>query len=138
MTDGVYTLQWKVLHTELKRLRLIDHLTGAEVDGLKTDHYTFSASNEDYVSRFEVVFEPTEVGEEHTEGQTDFAFLSGSNCVVNGQGELEVVDLLGRTLISTCLEGTLSPVSLSDLASGVYLLRLVQPEGVRTQKIIKK
>ena len=138
MTDGVYTLQWKVLHTELKRLRLIDHLTGVEVDGLITDHYTFFASNEDYVSRFEVVFEPTEVGEEHTEGQTDFAFLSGSTCVVNGQGELEVVDLLGRTLISTRLEGTSSPVSLMDLASGVYLLRLVQPEGVRTQKIIKK
>lgn len=136
LADGVYTLHWKVLHTALKSLRLIDHLTGLEVDGLQTDHYTFSASNQDYVSRFEVLFEPTGVGEEYAEGQEDFAFLSGSTCVIDGDGELEVVDLLGRTLLTTRVSGTSTPVSLSDLASGVYLLRLVQQEGVRTQKIL--
>ena len=135
MTDGVYTLQWRVLHTELKSLRLIDHLTGVEVDGLKMDHYTFSANIDDYESRFEVVLEPTEASEVH-EGQEDFAFLSGSNCMINGEGELEVMDLTGRKLLATYVEGPSTIIVLSDYAKGVYLLRLEQHERVRTQKII--
>lgn len=135
LTDGAYTLQWQVLHSALKSLRLIDHLTGVEVDGLKTDRYTFSASKDDYESRFEVVFEPTEVGEVSVDRE-DFAFLSGSNCVIDGEGELEVMDLTGRKLLTTHVEGGATTITLTGFAQGVYLLRLEQSEGVRTQKII--
>ena len=135
MTDGVYTLHWQALHTALKELRLIDHLTGTEVDGLQTDHYTFTARTDDYASRFAVVFEPAGLDEEYNlDGP--FALPSATGWEVLGEGSLELFDLLGRKVYATPVTGPATTVRFPELPSGVYLLRLVQRNGVRTQKII--
>ena len=135
MTDGVYTLHWQALHTALKELRLIDHLTGTEVDGLQTDHYTFTARTDDYASRFAVVFEPAGLDEEYNlDGP--FALPSATGWEVLGEGSLELFDLLGRKVYATPVAGPATTVRFPELPSGVYLLRLVQRNGVRTQKII--
>ena len=96
----LYILHWKVLHTELKRLRLIDHLTGTEVDALLNDHYTFTAHADDYSSRFALVLDPAGVDESPLDEESDFAFLNGKDCTVTGTGTLELVDLLGRQLLT--------------------------------------
>lgn len=136
LSDGVYTLRWQVLHTDLAYLHLIDHLTGIEVDALQNDHYVFTALTDDYASRFSFSLDPTGVEEATPDDKGSFAFLSGTTCVITGQGKLELVDLLGHTLLTTVVEGTQTSVCLAGMAKGVYLLRLVQREGVRTQKIV--
>lgn len=136
LNDGVYTFHWKVLHTELKRLCLIDHLTGTEVDALLNDHYTFTAHADDYSSRFALVLDPTEVDESPLDEESDFASLKGTDCIVTGTGTLELVDLLGRQLLTASLTDAQTTIQLPETAPGVYVLRLTQPQGVRTQKII--
>lgn len=136
LSDGVYTLQWKVLHTDLEYLHLIDHLTGTEVDALQNDHYTFTAHADDYASRFALVLDSTGVEEETADSEGEFAFLNGLDCVVTGTGMLELVDLLGRTLLKTTLNDAQTTIRLPETARGVKVLRLTQPHGVRTQKIL--
>jgi len=70
-----------VLGTESSQfsvLRLIDHLTGANIDLLTTPCYTFTAQNDDYASRFKLVFNA--INDENE----DFAFISNGEIMVNG------------------------------------------------------
>ena len=137
MSDGVYTLHWEPLHGAFSYLHVIDHLMGTEVDGLRTDHYTFEARTGDYASRFVVVLDPTGVEEQPAEAVSGgFAAPAGSDWKILGGGGLELFDLLGRKLFSTQVEGPVTTLRLPSLPEGVYLLRLVQPGGVRTQRIV--
>ena len=46
---------------------------------------------------------------------------------------LQVVDMMGRVVVSTDVARN---VSTSGIAPGVYVLRLINGENVRTQKIV--
>ena len=48
---------------------------------------------------------------------------------------VEIIDVNGRTVLTSNREGQLS---MSDLAEGVYMVRVVSAAGVSTQKIVKK
>jgi len=59
--------------------------------------------------------------------------------VLNVEGEdiqqVEILDLNGRTVLATNESGA---INISNLASGMYLVRAISAEGVRTVKIVKK
>jgi hypothetical protein len=63
----------------------------------------------------------------------DFAFVSDGNIVVNGEGVLQIVDVMGRVIVSGDARHC---VSTTGMTTGVYLLRLINGDDVRTQKII--
>ena len=137
LSEGTYTLSWKPLHAAFSTLRLIDQLTGVEVDALQTDHYTFEARPDDIQSRFAMAFDPTDVGELAAEAATgDFACPAKAGWRILAQGNLELFDLLGRGVFSTQVTDTGATVCFPTLPQGVYLLRLTQPGAVRTQKIV--
>lgn len=137
LAEGTYTLRWTPLHATFNTLRLIDHLTGVEVDALQTDHYTFEARPDDIQSRFAVVFDPTGVGELAAEAATgEFACPAQAGWRILAPGTLELFDLLGRRVFSTQVTATAATVCFPTLPQGVYLLRLTQPGAVRTQKIV--
>ena len=55
--NGVYTLTVsETFRFPLSVLRLIDHLTGADIDLLTTPNYTFEAKTTDHANRFKLVF----------------------------------------------------------------------------------
>jgi hypothetical protein len=116
-------------------LHLVDDLTGADVDLLASPSYTFSSKTTDYASRFKLVFSTN--GEEGpSTGSGTFAFIDASgNIIVNGEGVLQVVDVMGRIIISTNFARN---VSTSGMTPGVYVLRLIDENDVRTQKIVIK
>ncbi len=113
-------------------LHLIDNLTGADVDLLETPSYSFVGHHSDYEARFKVVFSANE----SDSSEEEFAFINNGNIVVFGadaNATLQVIDMLGRVLVST--EGT-NDLSVRDLSAGVYVLRLVNGNETKTQKIV--
>lgn len=137
--DGTFTLSWNTANANFSSLTLVDNLTGVRYDMLANDSYTFQGSMSDYRSRFKVVFGAFTDVEENEEVVTDnFAFFDGSDWVVNGQGQLTVTDMTGRTVYSSNLTNDQNRVSLNGIANGVYLMRVANGQNVNVQKIIIK
>ena len=133
--EGTYTLNMETAALELDYLHLIDNLTGADIDLLVNPSYTFEANGSDYTSRFKLVFMEKE---DNDNNYDNFAFVSNSNIIVNGQGTLQVFDVNGRELFTKELSALSSQLSALSFSSGVYVLRLVSDNNVRTQKIVIK
>jgi hypothetical protein len=135
--EGVFTLRWETYNGIFSKLFLIDNKTGVTYDMLSNDSYTFEAAPDDYKSRFAIVFDCTGIEEDGTTAApTAFSFFDGSEWEVNGKGQLDVIDVLGRVLYSTKLTNDQNRVNLNRCARGVYLLRLTDGDSVRTQKIV--
>ena len=135
MENGEYTIAVNPENMEMGYLHLVDNLTGADVDLLASPSYTFSSKTTDYASRFKLVFSTN--GEDGpSTGSGTFAFIDASgNIIVNGEGVLQVVDVMGRIIISINFARN---VSTSGMTPGVYVLRLIDENDVRTQKIVIK
>jgi hypothetical protein len=135
--DGTYTLTWDTQNGVFTSLLLVDNMTGTITDMLRSDHYTFDAKTSDYASRFYLTYAVTGIDDnEYEPTVSTFAWFDGSEWVVNGQGQLDVVDMLGRTLLSERLTGDQSRVSLDGVSAGVYLMRVTNGKAVKVQKIV--
>ena len=129
--NGQYTLTFSAEEVGFSYLHLIDNLTGADVDLLETPYYTFSAKTTDYASRFKVVFATGSSTSSDT-----FAFYSNGMWVIANDGDaiLQVVDVTGRVLSSDRISGATSkPI---HAAPGVYMLRLINGDNVKVQKVV--
>lgn len=133
--DGTYTLDWSTHNGEFTSLLLVDNKTGVITDMLRADKYTFDASADDYSSRFYITYTVTDV-DENVDGESNFAYFDGTDWVINGQGTLDVVDVLGRTLFSQRLTNDQNRVNLNGVAKGVYLLRVSNGKNTMVQKIV--
>ena len=133
--DGTYTLRWNMHNGEFTSLILVDNVTGAVCNMLTNNHYTFEASADDYASRFYITYTVTGV-DENNEGDGSFAFFDGSEWIVSGKGQLDVIDVTGRVLRSQRLVNEHNRVSLNGVAKGVYLLRVSDGTNTMVQKIV--
>lgn len=132
-TDGTYTINADLLNIESDYLHLIDNLTGNDIDLIATPNYTFDAKTSDYAARFRLVFTPEAI--ENGSGD-HFAFIANDEFIIANEGiaTLQVIDLTGRILSTETIEGSFNkPINLS---SGVYMLRLINGNDVKTQKIV--
>ncbi len=153
--NGTYTLSFSgnVISSAAKKsiftyLHLIDNLTGADIDLLAGDcgsesamtipGYTFTAKTTDYESRFRLVFSATE-GDGASTGSATFAFMdAGGNWIISNDGRaiLQVVDAMGRILSNETINGSVS--KNINGTPGVYVIRLINGDSIRTQKIVVK
>ena len=132
-TTGRYTLSFDT-KGEYNYLHVIDRLTGEDVDMLLEGEYSFIGSPNDNENRFlvKLAYKP-----DYSEGNNEiFAFQSGSDILVSGEGELQIFDVTGRFVMSERINGATS-ISADELSKGVYVLRIVGTE-IKTQKIIIK
>jgi len=131
--NGTYTLTVNAENVEMNYLHLIDNMTGADTDLLQTPSYTFDANTKDYESRFRLVFSAANGNEDDNEAP--FAYFNGSEWMVyaNANATLQVVDMMGRVIVS---QSATNHISTNGMAQGVYVLRLLNGETVRTQKIV--
>ena len=130
--NGTYTINISTEELDVNYLHLIDNLTGAEIDLLQNPSYSFSAKTDDYASRFRLVFAANSEDGPSTDSES-FAFVSNGNIVVNGSGILQVIDMMGRVVV--CRDA-MHCVSTTDMTPGVYVLRLINDDNVKTQKIV--
>ena len=130
--NGNYTLSFTNKEVTFSYLRLIDNLTGVETDLLETSSYSFEAKTTDYESRFRLVFATGNSSDD------SFAYFNNGNLVINNEGQatLQVVDVMGRILRSESINGCAS-ISVKA-APGVYMLRLINGNDVKVQKVIIK
>ena len=154
--NGTYTLSVNVENIELDYLHLIDNMTGADVDllaasvpelvegpnvsvaGASTSSatsYTFTAKTSDYASRFRLVFSADAANGDACE--PSFAFVSNGEIVITADARgasLQVVDMTGRVIV--CRDtSNVSAISTIGMAPGIYVLRLISGDDLRTQKI---
>lgn len=133
--DGTYTLTWDTQNGDFTSLLLVDNMTGTITDMLRSDHYTFDAKTSDYASRFYLTYACTGV-EEVNEGDGSFAFFDGSEWVVNGKGQLDIIDVTGRVLFSKRIANEQNRVNLNNVAPGVYMMRVSDGKDTMVQKIV--
>ena len=112
-------------------------MTGADIDCFETSSYTFESHVNDMSARFRLVFKPLGVNDITSESE-NFAFFNGSELVVNGEGELSLIDLNGRVLTTQYVTGQQSVLAMPNVAVGLYMLRLSNANDVKVQKIIIK
>lgn len=110
-TEGYYT----------NYLHLIDRLTGDDVNLLVNNKYTFIASNSDIENRFILSFGDN--------ANNNFAYQSGNDIVVTGEGELQVFDVMGRMVMNTRINGV---ETVNVPANAVYIFKLDE----KVQKIV--
>ena len=129
-SNGTYTLSFNAEEVSFAYLHLIDNMTGAETDLLANPSYSFEAKSTDYANRFKLVFA---TGNNNGE---DFAFFSNGSFVINNEGmaTVQVIDVNGRILSSESINGCAN-VSV-NAAAGVYMIRLVNGENVKVQKVV--
>ena len=135
--NGEYTVTVDLDHVGMSYLHLIDNLTGANIDLLEEPSYTFTARNDDYASRFKLVFTAIDNEDDNENRNEDFAFISNGEIFVNGDGIVQVVDMMGHVLVNREIHSDFR-LPTSDFSSGVYVLRLINGESARTQKIVIK
>jgi hypothetical protein len=121
----------------LTYLHLIDNLTGTDIDLLTTPSYTFTARNDDYESRFRLVFVANDA-DLGGEGNDDFAFISNGQFIITSEGTLQIIDMMGRVIVTKQLSTTNSQLPTANFKAGVYVLRLVNGDNIKTQKIVIK
>ena len=129
--NGTYTLSINTENVELGYLHLIDNMTGNDVDLLSNPSYSFEASTTDYASRFKLVFATGNADD-------DFAFYSNGSFVINNEGNanIQVMDVNGRIISSESINGC---ANLNvNAAPGVYMIRLVNGDNVKVQKVVVK
>lgn len=134
--EGTFTLNWKMMHGNFSNLFLVDNKTGVRTDMLRNDSYTFSATADDYASRFYITYRVTGVDDYTISDGEEFAFFDGSEWIINGQGYLQVIDMTGRVLQAQQLSGNQSRVHINNVAAGVYVLQLNNGTKNMTQKIV--
>ena len=116
-------------------LHLIDNLTGADIDLLQTPSYTFAARNDDYPSRFKLVFSTSS----NDADDDNFAFISNGDIIITeGDGTLQIFDILGKNIFTREITTVNCQLPTANLTPGVYLLRLIKGKDVKTQKIVIK
>ena len=145
--NGTYTLSFENATEGLVYCHLIDNLTGADVNLLRPNaviagedpqspaaSYTFTAKTTDYASRFRVVFASV-CEDADGDSASKFAFYNGSAWVINASADaiVQVIDMMGRVVVSTDVAHN---VSTKGIAPGVYVMRLIDGNDVKTQKII--
>ena len=137
--NGEYAISVNPDGTEFNYLHLIDNLSGTDVDLLVPNpnegpaSYTFTAKTSDYASRFKLVFS---VCVSADGDDAPFAFINNGNIIIVGAeagSVLQIVDVMGRVLVST---DNVRSFSTNGMAKGVYVLRLINGEDVKTQKIV--
>lgn len=110
-SPGTHTLSVKA--ENLDYLHLIDHLTGNNIDLLANPSYSFESGVKDYTSRFQLLFSPKANDDVYGDSFVD--------------GKTVIIDLIGR-VVATDRNAKLAP--------GIYLLRTVNGNEVKTKKVL--
>ena len=133
--NGAYTLSFNNENVTFSYLHLVDNMAGADIDLLETPSYTFDARYTDYATRFKLVFATGATAEGESFGYVNAA---GNLCVfgIEGTATLQVIDVTGRILSSETFSGGYE--KRLNASTGVYMLRLINGNNVKVQKMVVK
>lgn len=133
MTMGEYTIAVKAKNCEYKTMVLVDNLTGEETNLLK-DSYTFMATTTDAPDRFVIKLAKDE------EVEDSFIYINNGELIfdnLSSDAIINVFDVLGRNIatFNNCGDTTFR-VSTDLFADGVYMVRVIEGNNVKVQKMV--
>lgn len=135
IADGEYTITIEAKYTDVYYMHLFDNFTGEDIDLMLEPSYTFHAAAEDAENRFLLVFDfNNHLGVNENYTNDIFAYQYDDEIIINGEGELQIFDVMGRMVLNTKVNGV---QSFNVPSNGVYILRIIG-NGIKTQKIVVK
>ena len=134
--DGVYSLSINAENLVVRSLILTDKVERVDIDMLRTPSYQFKASTTDPADRFVLSYKTGSNLFKEMDDRTEFGFFNNGSFMIDNEGEatLQVIDMNGRVLSSETINGNAS-VKV-DAAPGVYMLRLLNGDNVKVQKVV--
>ena len=134
MTMGQYTISLQQENCDFDELYLLDKETGEKVNILEED-YTFMATTYDSVERFVLTMN----SDNDTDFDTDngnFAYISGEDLIISVEGAVQIIDVMGRIIYSNDVTSDNNRINVSGFDNAAYIVRVVNENGVKVQKII--
>ena len=132
-TMGQYTIGAKSQNCEFKEMYLLDKMTGIKTN-LLLESYTFMATTDDNPERFVV-----KLNKNTSDFDNDnFIFINNNEIIINnieGRAALQIFDVMGRYICNYEVTGSAN-ISTEEFSSGVYIIRLMDDNGVKTQKVV--
>ena len=132
MTMGQYTIYAKAQDGKFKQMLLTDKMTGTQTD-LFIDNYTFIATTNDNPNRFVIT-----LNADADNANADFIYINNNEMIINnieGQGIVHIYDIMGRPVTEYDVNGS-ARISTEIFANGIYIVRLTDGNGVKTQKLM--
>lgn len=130
--NGYYTVTFEDAD-DFDYLHLIDNVLGIDTDMKQESYYKFHALGNEDENRFKVVCKGYNNVGEDTDDHS-FAYITSGNIVVKGEGMLQIIDMTGRVVNTMNVNGVETIEKPSQ--NGVYVLRIVNGNDIKTQKIV--
>jgi hypothetical protein len=99
---------------------------------LVEDEYSFIASNEDNANRFVIRLAQGS----QLEAQSQFVYQNGEELILSIEGSVQIVDMLGRVVYSNEHSDAYNRINVSEFNDATYVVRVVNEEGVKVQKVV--
>lgn len=136
-TTGTYKMSVNVddAANEVTYLHLVDLQTNCDIDMLAEQYYEFIGSPVDDKDRFIIkMFNDNNV-DDNEENDGIFIYQTNNMLVTNATGKLQIIDMMGRVVISGEVDCKEQTINVEGIKHGAYIVRIVG-EKVRTQKIV--
>ena len=128
---GNYSISLDV-NGEFETVTLVDRFTGVETNMLLEDEYTFTATSNDNPNRFVIRL----ANGQQTTDNGQFVYQSGEELILSIEGHVQIVDMLGRVVYSNEHANGDNRISVSEFNNAAYVVRVINEEGVKTQKVV--
>ena len=125
---GEYTIN-AISNADYASIVLVDRLTGNETN-LLDKSYTFKAMTNDNHDRF-VLKLSNEVMEDDS-----FVYRSGDELIIKAEGNVQVLDIMGRVVYNGTIVNDNHRIDVSAFNSAAYIIRVVNANEVKTQKVV--
>ena len=99
---------------------------------LLEDEYNFTATSNDSQNRFVVRL----TNGQQTTDNSQFVYQSGEELILSIEGTVQIIDMLGRVVYSNEHANGNNRISVSEFNNAAYVVRVVNEEGVKSQKVV--
>ena len=128
---GNYSISLDI-NGEFEEVTLVDRFTGIETNMLLENEYNFTATSRDNANRFVIRL----VNRQQTTDNGQFVYQSGEELILSIEGSVQIIDMLGRVVYSNEHSNGNNRISVSEFNNAAYVVRVVNEEGVKSQKVV--
>ena len=117
---------------DFEQVILVDKFSGVETNLLIED-YDFTATSSDNVNRFIVKLA---VSDQQSAVSDNFVYQSGEELIVEAEGRVQIIDVMGRVVYSDDVESTNNRIDVSGFRNGTYVVRVISGSEVKVEKVV--
>ena len=105
-----------------------------------TEDYTFIATANDDPNRFTIKLSEVNSVDEYCSASDMFAYVNNGEVIIediSGEAVVSIYDIMGRRVADVeSVKNTSCIIEVGDVKPGLYIIRVSDKKGIRTQKII--